>query len=52
VTVAVKSGQSTADEIGKGQFLRGKQRNLAVVRKISSPRSVVGVPNLYNDRAQ
>jgi len=41
--VAVKSGQFTADEMGKGQFLRGNRRNLAgegVVRKILSPTRV------------
>jgi len=35
---AAKSGQFTADETGKPQFLRGNRRNLAgekVVRKIS-----------------
>jgi len=38
--VAAKSGQFTADESGKGQFLQGHRRILAgegVVRKISSP---------------
>jgi len=45
--VAAKSGQFTAGEIEKGQFLRRNRRNLAgegVVRKISSPRRVTGVP--------
>jgi len=38
--VAAKSGQFTTDETGKGQFLRGNQRNLAeegFVRKASLP---------------
>jgi len=42
-------GSSTADETGKGQFLRGKRRNLTeegVVRKISFPKRVANVPNL------
>jgi len=37
VTVAPKSGQFTADEMEKGQFLQEKKRNLAeegIVRKI------------------
>jgi len=55
MTVAAKSGQFTADETGKGQFLRGNRRNLAregVVRKISSPKRVASVPNLYNGLGQ
>jgi len=54
VTVAAKSGQFTADETGKGQFFQGNRRYLAkegVVRKISSPRRVAGMPNLCNERA-
>jgi len=50
VTVAAKSGQFTADEAGKSQFLRGNRRYLAeegVARRISSPREVAGVPNLF-----
>jgi len=49
--VAAKSGQFTADEMGKGQFLRGNRRNLAegVVRKISSPIRVADVSIPYND---
>jgi len=53
--MAAKSGQFTADETGKGQFLRENQRNLAedgVVRKISSPNRVVSVSNLCNGRWQ
>jgi len=53
VTVAAKSGQFTAGEAGKGQFVRGNRRNLAkekVVRYILSPRRIAGVPNLHNDR--
>jgi len=53
--VASKSGQFTADETGKGQFVRENLRNLAeegVVRKISSPRRVADVPILCNDRGQ
>jgi len=45
VIVATK-GQFTADEIGKGQFLRRNLRNLAregVVREISSPKRVASV---------
>jgi len=48
-TVAAKSGQFTADEMEKGQFLRGNRRNLTgegVVRKISSPQRVASVSNL------
>jgi len=51
--VAAKSGQFTADETGKDQFLRGNQRNLAgkgVVRKISSPQRVASVSNLCKGR--
>jgi len=47
--VAAKSRQFTADETGKGQFHRGNRRNVegaGVVRKISSPKRVAGVPNL------
>jgi len=46
--VATKSGHFTADETEKGQFLRGSRRNLAgeeIVRKLSSPKRVVSVPN-------
>jgi len=55
VTVAAKSRQFTADKTGKGQFLRGNQRNLAgegVVRKNSSPQRVASVSNLCNNRRQ
>jgi len=55
VTVVAKSGQFTADETGKGQFLRGNQRNLAgegVVRKSSSPQTVASASNLCNSRSQ
>jgi len=55
VTVAAKSGQFTADEAGKGQFLRGNRRNLAgeeVVRKSSSPQTAASVSNLCNSRNQ
>jgi len=48
-------GQFTADETGKGQFLRENRRNLAgegVVRKISSPQRVANVSNFCNDRCQ
>jgi len=51
----VKSGQYTAAETGKGQFLRGNGRNLAgkgVVREISSPKRVANVLNLCNARGQ
>jgi len=51
VTVVAKSGQFIADDTGKGQFLQENRRNLAeegVVRKISSPKSETGVPNLCN----
>jgi len=47
--VAAKSRQFTAEETGKGQFLRGNRRNLAgkeFVRKISSPQRVASVPHL------
>jgi len=53
--VAAKSGQVTADETGKGQFLRGNRRYLAgegVVRKISSLKGVASVPHLCNGRCQ
>jgi len=53
--VAPKSGQFTADEMGKGQFLRENRKNLVeegVVKKFSSPRRVADVPNLSNDRGQ
>jgi len=53
--VAAKLGHFTTDETGKGQFLQGYERNLAedgVLRKISSPKRVVGMPNLCNDRGQ
>jgi len=53
--MAAKTGQFTGDETGKGQFLQGKQRNLAgegVVRKILSPQTVVSVSNLCNVRCQ
>jgi len=52
VTVVAKSGQSTAGEVGKGQFLGRNRRNLAkerIVRMILFPGSVAGVPNLCND---
>jgi len=51
--MVLKSRQFTADEAGKGQFLRENRRNLVeegVVRKISSLRRVADVPNLSNDR--
>jgi len=52
VTVAAKSKQFTADEMGKGQFFQGKRRNLVeerVVRNISSPKRVASMPNLFHD---
>jgi len=55
VTRAAKSGQFTADEMGKGQFPSTNRRNLAgegVVRKISSLKRIVSVPNLCNGRGQ
>jgi len=53
--VAAKSGQFTANETGKGQFLRENRRNLeeeGVVRKVSSPKRVASVSNLCNGRGQ
>jgi len=50
VTVAAKLGQFTADETGKGQFLRGTAEG--VVRKISSPQRLASVSNLENGRSQ
>jgi len=47
--ILLKSGQFTEDETGRGHFLRENRRYLAeegVVRKISSPGRVAGVPNL------
>jgi len=44
----VAATEFTADEMGKGQFLRGNRRNLAgegVVKKIPSPKRVASVPN-------
>jgi len=55
VTVAAKLGQFTADETGKGKFLRRNRRSLAgeeVVRKISSPQRGASVSNLCNGRSQ
>jgi len=55
VNVTANSGQFTADEAEKSQFLQGNRRNLTeegVVRKISFPRRVAGVPNLCNDQGQ
>jgi len=55
VTVLAKSGQFTADETEKDQFLRGNRRNLVqeeIVRNILSPKKREGVPNLSNDRGQ
>jgi len=55
VTVAAKLGQFTADETGKGQFLRGNRRNLVgerVARKILSPQRIASVSNLCNGRCQ
>jgi len=54
VTVASKSGQFTASETGKGQFLWENRRSLAeerIVRDISSPGSKAGLPNFAMTRA-
>jgi len=55
VIVAAKSRQFTADETGKGQFLRGNRRRLSgkgVVRSTSSPKKEdASVPNLCMVRA-
>jgi len=48
VTVAAKTGQFTADETGKRQFLRRNLAGKGVVRKISSPQRVASVFNLCN----
>jgi len=55
--MAAKSGQFTADNMGKGQFLQKNQRNQAgegVVRKMSSLQRVANVSNanLCNGRWQ
>jgi len=53
--VAAKSGQFSANDIGKGQFLQLNRRNLAgegVVRKILSPKRVANVSNLCNGWCQ
>jgi len=55
VTEVAKSGEFTTDETGKDQFFQGNRRNLAgegFVKKISSPKRVANVPNLYNSRGQ
>jgi len=49
--VAAESGQFTADETGKGQFLRGNLTGETVMRKIS-PKRVASVPNLCNNRGR
>jgi len=52
--VAAKSGQFTADETGKGQFLCRNRKNLAeerVLRKISYRSRIAGIPYLCNGRA-
>jgi len=53
--MAAKLGQFTLDKTGKGQFLRGNQRNLAgegIVLKIPSPQRVASVSNLCNGQCQ
>jgi len=55
VTAAAKSVQFTTDESREGPVLPRKQKKLAgdgVVRRISSPKRVASVPNLYNSRAR
>jgi len=47
VTVAAKSEQFTAGETGEGQFLFEETEGIwqeKIVRKISSPSSIAGVP--------
>jgi len=53
--VAAKLRQFTADNTGKGQFLRGNRKDLTgegVVRKSSSPQRVASVSNLCNGWSQ
>jgi len=55
MTLATKLVQFTADETGKGQFLRGNRRNLAgevFMRKISFSKKVANVTNLCNGQGQ